>query len=677
MERFRGTPMEQLLVPLYEYFVTISENGDRHLVLVLGITGPSISALQEDPDRCMKVRPDYTRMLCRRMAEAVQQLNEAGLVWSDLNASNIALGIAINHEWTVEEFYDRFGAVERELIQPLPGKEQEVAEYGLEAIFESLDFSVEGRWQYILPEIKCIDFGDSLLDGEEKESGLFRVQERYTDPETVFWNIPPVAASDTWALATLFFELRSGMQLFDYRRVKQLELEAGHIATIGPCPRQWLARLNNVLMERDEHPARGDFVEIGAGTLRASVLAAMDPFYTPPWQSRKEVRNATEATFGYFQLPLARLRRLWLQMILFYQNLGMHLPCPHMMGQKIIDRFRCNCGRCQKVSYDFRFRERQWRHNQWDLNLGIYEDSAEEGGPDQRRAWRCRPWKKTLRYRIEHIGRTRDSILSPEMQQHDGERTEKLSKNAIKSSQQSQHADSDSTRQNSQSRSSVRSASDGYVMVEPEDDALQAAIRADCEQRSLAPVPVSLSEAEARDFEDVLLMMLTWYRRDRAAIAELLKMPWLDLSKEYSFENGNSADRKGEEEPWLQPCDPVPRMSRDWYLKPLFRESTDDAHVNQEGSEGVKDKNREESERAEQEEKEETESSGGGDAEGEMAASDGGEKREHSEISGAHSSSADELDDENDAGGTGTHIDRPTPSGIKLRFKLPHPEAPS
>ena len=68
-----------------------------------------------------------------------------------------------------------------------------------------------------------------------------------------------------------------------------------------------------------------------------------------------------------------------------------------------------------------------------------------------------------------------------------------------------------------------------------------------------APPPVGFSKKEASDFEDVLMMMLTWWRDDRASLEQVLEMPWLDVEGvKYDFDNGNAKDKQKEEEPWCQ-----------------------------------------------------------------------------------------------------------------------------
>ena len=85
------------IVPLLDWAVVGSENG-RHLVLVLGLSGPSIRDLSEE-GRQIKIRPDYARHLARQAALGMQKLHAAGIVWGDASAYNFVLRLTNIDDW--------------------------------------------------------------------------------------------------------------------------------------------------------------------------------------------------------------------------------------------------------------------------------------------------------------------------------------------------------------------------------------------------------------------------------------------------------------------------------------------------------------------------------------------------------------------------------------------------
>ena len=495
--------LDQYIVPMYNCFRVPGRPGS-HLCLVFGLAGPSIASLR-DSQLTLQLRPDFVRSLARQMVEALQKIHAAGITWSDLNASNMTLGLINIDAWSVTEVYQYLGPANYTEVEVLPGFAEYVEKYDFDLrLVYPIDFSVKGRWRYVLPQIKCIDFGDSVLTDEagDEDDDDWRVQARYTDPETHFWSLRPTQASDIWALAAIWFEMRSGEQLFetDARWTKSAQIECAHLATIGPCPHAWYRKLLKKIDAREK-----DLSDVSKRS-----PAYNDALYEAMWRTRAQAREIRSLIPGR-KIPdiLARLLyKMYLRLVNFVRTIRQRLPCPHDVGQWLNDCVPCTCGQdtCGFGSNFSLKNNPPYLADQRALKL------HEEDGIE------FMPGDGTLRRRIEDIG---------------------------------------------------DSPGEEHSVYESDESDSERPDRGLCPPNLPSRYP--LGQQEAQDFEDVLLMMLTWYRRDRASLDEILNMPWLDPEVEYNTDDEEDEDDREREgaqrmadEPWLAPCLRTPRMGN-WY----------------------------------------------------------------------------------------------------------------
>ena len=80
-------------------------------------------------------------------------------------------------------------------------------------VYESMDF-VNADIESFTSEVKFVDFAESYLTTDSEVPDLSAFTVSYSAPEVLFWEDKPTQSSDIWALACIWFELRSGTQLF-------------------------------------------------------------------------------------------------------------------------------------------------------------------------------------------------------------------------------------------------------------------------------------------------------------------------------------------------------------------------------------------------------------------------------------------------------------------------------
>lgn len=484
--RLSDADAERFLVPLLDNFYEIHEAGGEHLCLIFGLTGPTLADLRHGKDT-LKLRPDYLRRIARQMVEAVGAFHKAGMTWSDLNPGNIALKLIDIKDWTPKQLFENLGSNPRYAVQPSPEYAEQSKPYMPRYVLGPLDFSRSDRWQYLVPEIKCLDFADSFFDLDQYPLDPtidYMIQPGISDPETHFWGQHPVHASDIWSVACLIFEIRSGEHLFDYHEFENDELECAHLATIGPPPPAWANQFSKRMMVDAETGSPVD----------------RDRDYVPPWKARlveKAPRSRLDRLRALLLVVGTRLRALQSRC----------LPCPHSILRRLTQMMSCSCGECPRLQLIPVDVQRPWSAS--DTTHSFVNGNR----------WiELAPGHRTLRWRIDHIGVDADSTML------DAGEVDKQLEAALQ----------ESARNGSVSSAAGSSSSDSAAQ--------------------LAPRQCKLSAREADDFEELLLMMLTWYRRDRATLEEVLAMPWLSSDMHYYAEVGV----KGE--PWLQPCEPAPRM---------------------------------------------------------------------------------------------------------------------
>ena len=91
------------------------------------------------------------------------------------------------------------------------------------------------------PEALLIDLGEAFLLDEGRGRGFF-MNPSYAAPELLFIDGEPTKKADIWALATVFYELKSAVQLFDEMHSLG-EIQEEILRITGPLPKEWVAKI--------------------------------------------------------------------------------------------------------------------------------------------------------------------------------------------------------------------------------------------------------------------------------------------------------------------------------------------------------------------------------------------------------------------------------------------------
>ncbi|KPI43539.1 uncharacterized protein AB675_6747 [Cyphellophora attinorum] len=553
---------ERYLVPMYEAFhSTHHHNNSRRFNIVMGLTGPTLDFLRR---HSLAVRPDYARALARQLTEAMAVFHKVGLVWADVNSSNIALKLRNFDHWTEEELFENLGRPSGKYVTVRPGFERAAAMWAPEILFDSIDFSKDTALGLLLPEIQCIDFGNSYFLGDDNigPRGGPAQMIRFRDSEGLWYRSKAEQVSDLWALAIIIFELRSCEKLFEQRNgidqsgLNDWEMRAAVTTAVGPMPEDWW-RMQ--LGDTGDDP----FL-VGRRIQILDNGTDQDFFYVAPWIRRSDERLAKANRLGKASPPLLwrKTRRLMLQLYRYLRHSAKRL-CVQALVKRLIYAleklpFRCRCNRCIKLPPRQPYwASRKFEPDQFGMRIG----------PD------FTVGDVVLGWRIARIGRYGD--LSIELSESDGSVADQTSKstdqddndgatNSHRDHERATHGENEPLIDAGSSRNSFhrndsnedagndgdRKGDDGNNNID--DDSLSG-------PTDSLPWPHALDQDEARDFEDLLLCMLTWYRRDRATIDEILKEPWLDIEHwDYVDDEGRTAEEV--EQPWIQRCKPPPEF---------------------------------------------------------------------------------------------------------------------
>ena len=78
----------------------------HHLVLVFEVSGPSIASLRHHWQR-RKIRPDVVRHIARQTAQGLKEIHDVDIVYGDLSAGNVLLGIKSIDMLSIDELYQK------------------------------------------------------------------------------------------------------------------------------------------------------------------------------------------------------------------------------------------------------------------------------------------------------------------------------------------------------------------------------------------------------------------------------------------------------------------------------------------------------------------------------------------------------------------------------------------
>ena len=293
---------------LLDTFSIEGPNG-THLCLVYEPAGPSLAALHRNRQ---KVEIDVMQDLALQTAQGLKQLHDAGVVYGDLGANNILLRVVDINSWTVDELYQRLGHPEPYPVVAAIG--HTVDDHAPKFVYEGIAFTEHP--DYLKPEISFIDLADGRLIDDLSRDRASGWSLQYTAPETLWFQDMQDEASDIWALACVWFELRSAEKLFEAAYEGTRGIQYNIIDTIGGVPDSWVERIRLIYQSPEEdsedipqdNPEEVpiDDPEVPAAEQSSETNSdeyADEPFVQHPHQ---EMRTSSIRTFK------VRLRNAWI-----------------------------------------------------------------------------------------------------------------------------------------------------------------------------------------------------------------------------------------------------------------------------------------------------------------------------------------------------------------------------
>ena len=222
---------------LLDSFWIEGPNG-KHLCLAFELSGPSIASLSYHWGT-RKIRPDVVRDLASQSAKSLQELHAAGVVYGDLSAANILFRLIDIKDWSVEKVYETFGHPEAIEVQTAEG--EPAPDSAPKVVYEPIQFQSLDA-DYLKPEIIFIDLADGqIIDSPADEPSGYSLA--YTAPELLWFKEVQAQTSDIWALACIWFEMRSASKLFVEGSGGEEGIQDQINELIGPLPDSWEEKL--------------------------------------------------------------------------------------------------------------------------------------------------------------------------------------------------------------------------------------------------------------------------------------------------------------------------------------------------------------------------------------------------------------------------------------------------
>lgn len=258
----------------------------RHTCLVLEVAGPSLNFLDK---HSLKLRPDSVRDLAAQVAGVVRKLHTNDIAIGDLSTDNILLKVKNLSSWSEEEIYQRFG--EPEASEACPTREGEsLSSHAPRYQYDHIHFG----WcdlDVLEPNVTVADMNEAVYTGsnpalhsQAESSAANRV---YAAPEWWFGvNQKHTKASDIFALACIFFELRTASPLLpayamtDGAEVIQLLL--------GEAPQEWKDLQND--RDEDQQVELLSHEECGSESLdiKLAAVGKWEPWHYMTSEQRKQ-----------------------------------------------------------------------------------------------------------------------------------------------------------------------------------------------------------------------------------------------------------------------------------------------------------------------------------------------------------------------------------------------------
>lgn len=174
----------------------------RHVCLVLDVHGPSLYDLAG-----IKFRPDQARDIARQIAEAISFLHRNDVAFGDLSPSNLLLDCIDFSSFSAEALYESLGEPVAEEVMCI-AKDKTVVKHAPTHIYGAVNFASKDLG-LLKPRIVLADLNEAVHITSPATRLSTGYHEEYASPELVFGiNRYHTKASDIWALALIFFEIR-------------------------------------------------------------------------------------------------------------------------------------------------------------------------------------------------------------------------------------------------------------------------------------------------------------------------------------------------------------------------------------------------------------------------------------------------------------------------------------
>ena len=233
-------------VPLLDSFHVEGPNGN-HLCLVFAVSGPSLASIRR---RLIKIRPDVTRSLALKLVKALEKIHRAGVVFGDLSAANVLLKLEGYNNLSLEDIYARVGKPSPEEVLEMPTEgthtKPAMSDNVPKFVYRAVDLA-GANFEYVVPDVQFIDLGEAYHTGGEITTRGMSLA--YAAPEVLLLGDKPTQANDIWALACIWFEMRSARELFPEGMYGRSGVENDIIDTIGALPQSWQDRIDDMEAE--------------------------------------------------------------------------------------------------------------------------------------------------------------------------------------------------------------------------------------------------------------------------------------------------------------------------------------------------------------------------------------------------------------------------------------------
>jgi serine/threonine protein kinase len=188
-------------------------------------------------------------------AKGLRQLHDAGIVYGDVSPNNLLLRLTDIDCWTIEELYEKFGKPKSFEVRTIEG--HPIPDCAPKIVFEPIQWH-DMDIDFFMPELMFVDFAE----GRQSDLGTDQTPKGYTvsyaAPESLWQKKIQSEASDVWALACIWFEMRSTTQMFEESSGMEAAVTEQITDAISPAPKDFDPGLSEHDLGIETSPAIND-----------------------------------------------------------------------------------------------------------------------------------------------------------------------------------------------------------------------------------------------------------------------------------------------------------------------------------------------------------------------------------------------------------------------------------